>query len=85
MDEQQIREKIRFIRETLGTTGWSLLARDWEEDKQALESRIRYNCKTMEEIQYARGAADILSRLLVLPAMMDSVEASIDNPQADDE
>jgi hypothetical protein len=85
MDETQIREKIRFIRETLGTTGWELLVRDWEEDKLALESRIRHNCKTMEEVQYARGAADVLARLTALPLVMDSVEASLDNPQDDAE
>jgi len=76
----ELRDKLRYVREMMETTGWQLLLRDWKEDEEGIKARLIYSTKNMEETQFSRGALSVLARLTNLAEVCDVAEQSLDNP-----
>lgn len=84
-DKEVIRERIRFTRAMIETTGWQLMLRDWESDIHQLEQDCALHAKTFDAIQFNRGAMSALRRLVNLEKIVDAAEQALDAPEAEAE
>lgn len=80
-----IRERTKLTRSMLEHPAWPLLVRDWQEEADALKHQLVYQPVTQDEIRgFWRGKLDVLERLIKLPAILDSIEESLDGTEEAD-
>lgn len=80
----EIAEKISHIRELFQTTGWKTLQADWIEDIKSIERQIIGTAKNFEEVAAARGALNVLQRLVHLDVALEQVERSFEAQEEDE-
>ena len=84
-NQEIIRERLRHIRDMMGTVGWADMLKDWQNDIESLERDCIFNVKNYESLMFNRGALSVLNRLTNLDKIVDAAENSLLAPEADAE
>ena len=81
-NQEIIRERLRHIRDMMGTVGWADMLKDWQNDIESLERDCIFNVKNYESLMFNRGALSVLNRLTNLDKIVDATENSLLAPEA---
>lgn len=84
MTKAEMKQRIEEVRSLFGEPGWQYLSEGWSEELERLKTSTLTDARTEQELYFRKGAADVLARLVHMDTLLDAVEASLDEAEAEE-